>query len=124
MLRVGAVDILDKTPLLDIKPYLPNTEAFPEAKNGWLSEIGGLGYEIVWSPKALETAAEIQHSFKTDLVSYVDRILSQDPLPHPYRRIRLNADSSYTIAIKYWRIDYTIEDSVVKISGIRSELPQ
>ena len=48
ILRVGAVDILDKTPLLDIKPYLPNTEAFPSAKNGWLSEIGGLGYEIGW----------------------------------------------------------------------------
>src|SRR5579872_3982868 len=36
---VGDVDILDKTPVFDIKPYLPYAEAYPDAKSGWLGEV-------------------------------------------------------------------------------------
>jgi tRNA-Thr(GGU) m(6)t(6)A37 methyltransferase TsaA len=40
-LEVRGVDILDGTPLLDIKPYVPEFDAFPGSKAGWLAE-GGL----------------------------------------------------------------------------------
>jgi tRNA (Thr-GGU) A37 N-methylase len=30
------VDVLDGAPLLDIKPYVPEFDSFPEAKKGWL----------------------------------------------------------------------------------------
>jgi tRNA-Thr(GGU) m(6)t(6)A37 methyltransferase TsaA len=36
-LRVRHLDCLDGTPLLDIKPYLPSTDAIPEASMGWLA---------------------------------------------------------------------------------------
>lgn len=124
ILRVGGVDILDKTPLLDIKPYLPDIEAFPEAQAGWLAEVGTQEFKIVWSPKSLELAAEVKVEFNVDLVPHAERILSQDPLPHPYKRIKRNTDGSYTLAMKYWRIDYTIEQSLIRISALRSELPQ
>lgn len=35
-LRIGMADMLDGTPLLDIKPYIPRFDAFPEASEGWL----------------------------------------------------------------------------------------
>lgn len=35
VLRLGDVDVLDNTPLLDIKPYMPAFDAFPEARAGW-----------------------------------------------------------------------------------------
>ena len=35
-LRVGGIDVLDSTPLLDIKPYNPRFDSFPEASEGWL----------------------------------------------------------------------------------------
>lgn len=31
-------DVLDGTPLLDIKPYVPRFDAYPEAKSGWLAD--------------------------------------------------------------------------------------
>jgi tRNA (adenine37-N6)-methyltransferase len=37
-LQVGDVDILDGTPLLDIKPYVSAFDSFPEARSGWLGE--------------------------------------------------------------------------------------
>ena len=36
-LRVGGIDVLDGTPLLDIKPYIPRFDSFPEASEGWLA---------------------------------------------------------------------------------------
>lgn len=35
-LEIADVDILDGTPLLDIKPYIPAFDAFPKAKAGWM----------------------------------------------------------------------------------------
>jgi tRNA (adenine37-N6)-methyltransferase len=39
-LRVAELDILDGTPLLDIKPYAPRFDAWPEARAGWLDDSG------------------------------------------------------------------------------------
>lgn len=41
VLRVRYLDCLDGTPLLDIKPYLPTTDAEPTASMGWLAQAGG-----------------------------------------------------------------------------------
>ncbi len=37
VLYVEGIDVLDGTPLLDIKPYVPPFDCFPEATLGWLS---------------------------------------------------------------------------------------
>lgn len=38
VLRVRGIDILDSTPLIDIKPYVPEFDAYPDSKAGWLDE--------------------------------------------------------------------------------------
>ncbi|EIM01690.1 tRNA (N6-threonylcarbamoyladenosine(37)-N6)-methyltransferase TrmO [Rhodanobacter denitrificans] len=38
-LRVRGVDLLDGTPILDIKPYVPYADAFPAARAGWIDAI-------------------------------------------------------------------------------------
>jgi len=36
ILEVEGIDILDRTPLIDIKPYIPRFDYFPDANNGWV----------------------------------------------------------------------------------------
>jgi len=36
---VAGVDMLDETPLLDIKPYAPEFDSYPTAKSGWLDDL-------------------------------------------------------------------------------------
>jgi tRNA-Thr(GGU) m(6)t(6)A37 methyltransferase TsaA len=38
-LHVRGIDLLDGTPILDIKPYVPYADAFPDSKAGWVDEI-------------------------------------------------------------------------------------
>ncbi|MDP8208886.1 MAG: tRNA (N6-threonylcarbamoyladenosine(37)-N6)-methyltransferase TrmO [Candidatus Electryonea clarkiae] len=40
LLQVEDVDMLDGTPLLDIKPYVPSIDCYPAARFGWLEESG------------------------------------------------------------------------------------
>ncbi len=39
-LQVRGIDLLDQTPVLDIKPYVPYADAFPDARAGWLDAAG------------------------------------------------------------------------------------
>jgi tRNA (adenine37-N6)-methyltransferase len=45
VVRVRGIDMLDETPILDIKPYLPMVDAFPHAGHGWLDEYLQAGIE-------------------------------------------------------------------------------
>ena len=40
-LQIENVDVIDGTPLLDIKPYVPEFDQYPEARVGWLEEKTG-----------------------------------------------------------------------------------
>ena len=37
--HIEGLDLLDQTPVLDLKPYIPYADAFPNAKAGWLDEL-------------------------------------------------------------------------------------
>ncbi len=38
VLRVDGLDLIDGTPVLDVKPYVPDFDALPHASRGWLTE--------------------------------------------------------------------------------------
>jgi len=37
VLEVSGIDMLDKSPLIDVKPYIPRFDLFPEANEGWVA---------------------------------------------------------------------------------------
>jgi len=45
IVKVRGIDLLDETPILDIKPYLPMLDAWPEAGHGWLQPFLDSGVE-------------------------------------------------------------------------------
>jgi tRNA-Thr(GGU) m(6)t(6)A37 methyltransferase TsaA len=45
LVRVAGIDLLDQTPILDVKPYLPMVDAWPEAGHGWLQPYLDAGVE-------------------------------------------------------------------------------
>ncbi len=50
-LRVRGLDMLDGTPVLDVKPYVPYADAFPGARAGWVDEVVSLqAGDALWAP--------------------------------------------------------------------------
>lgn len=41
IVRTGGIDVFDRTPLLDIKPYIADLDSKPQAGCGWLEDEGG-----------------------------------------------------------------------------------
>jgi len=41
IIRIEGIDILDNTPILDIKPYIPDFDVFPDSKSGWYEKAKG-----------------------------------------------------------------------------------
>jgi tRNA-Thr(GGU) m(6)t(6)A37 methyltransferase TsaA len=126
IVRVENPDLLDGTPILDIKPYIPYAEAFPDAEIGWLAEVENTEekpYEVSVSLKAGEQAEWLKQNHGIHLLDRAVDILSFDPLPHSYRRIMKHDGGGFVIAIKSWRVLYTITGTDVSIIEIQSGYP-
>ena len=72
-LKVEGVDFLDGTPVLDIKPYVPYTDAIPSAVNH-IAPHAPETYDVEFDPKALLTLAKESECL-------IRQTLSQDPRP-------------------------------------------
>lgn len=128
-LRVGDVDLLDETPVFDLKPYIPYAEAFPGARAGWVDEANardaqGAPYAVGWSPHAAEQAAWLLANHGVTLGAVAVPVLTRDPFPHPYRRIERAPDGGLVIAEKSWRLYFSVTETAVEITRVASGYPR
>jgi tRNA-Thr(GGU) m(6)t(6)A37 methyltransferase TsaA len=125
-LRVKNVDLLDGTPILDIKPYLPVVEAHPKASAGWIEEANAAGeepeYKIIFSERA-KRQLKFLDTQGINLIARIERVLAHDPSPHPYKRIE-QEDNQLVQAIRGWRIVFRVDETVVIVDEIRSGYPK
>lgn len=75
VLKISGADLMDKTPIYDIKPYLAFTDSHPDAVCGFADEKFSENLQVEISYKLLE---KIPEDKRTALIS----VLSQDPRPH------------------------------------------
>lgn len=127
-LILGPCDLVDGTPIFDIKPYIPAYDSFPEEKSGWITEVDAALaapplYQIHYSLRAEAQAAWLQAKWQIDFRPRLEELLGRDPTPHRTRRIKRCADGSYTIGCGAWRARFGIEDQLVKISLLEPGFP-
>jgi tRNA-Thr(GGU) m(6)t(6)A37 methyltransferase TsaA len=121
-LKVENPDMLDGTPILDIKPYLPHAESQPQARAGWLggsNELSEPSYRVVMHPDLRGTLERLPPRERTELETYLTGLLSRDPYPHPYRRITLLADGSSELAVRKWRFIFSTDGDTVTLLRAR-----
>jgi tRNA-Thr(GGU) m(6)t(6)A37 methyltransferase TsaA len=78
-LHLRGVDLLDGTPVLDIKPYIPFVEALPTAKSGFVDGPPPQ-LAVVWHASA-EADCAGRPGLPADFRQLVEQILAQDPRP-------------------------------------------
>lgn len=84
---ISGVDVVDGTPVLDIKPYLPEVEALPNAISGWPSAVNTNQFEIEWSAELLQqVSAWSQKIQQPGLKEAIEQTLVLDPRPVAYRQ--------------------------------------
>ncbi|MEP0071603.1 MAG: TrmO family methyltransferase, partial [Marinomonas sp.] len=73
-------DLLDGTPVLDIKPYLPYADNISEAKGGF-AHIKSSTYEVQFSAKAKLQCEQYETENKKTIISLIEQVIAQDPRP-------------------------------------------
>jgi hypothetical protein len=130
VLHVREIDILDGTPVLDLKPYVPYTDAHPAARSGWLEAEGRRAagdspadpverYEVGFEPLAAEQAAWIERRSGLALRERITATLALGPQPHPYRRIRREG-TGYRLALLDWRARFVLQGREVRVLAIET----
>jgi tRNA-Thr(GGU) m(6)t(6)A37 methyltransferase TsaA len=133
-LHVRDLDLLDGTPILDIKPYVPWADAIPGARTGWLEDEARpldssdpdvrpvdpvARWEVVFSERATAQLAFLRE-VGVEVEPGVRQVLTLGPQPHAYRRIRLEPGGTRLLAQKEWRYRFRFEGRTIEVLELRS----
>lgn len=122
-LHVLDVDLLDGTPILDIKPYVAYSDAFPDSASGWLAAGAAdplPAWSVEFTPQSEAQLAWLAPRTALPLRERIVATLSLGPQPHPYRRIRRGKDGRMQLAVRDWRVDFSVCDREVTVLQLRS----
>ncbi|WP_459176475.1 tRNA (N6-threonylcarbamoyladenosine(37)-N6)-methyltransferase TrmO [Ewingella americana] len=84
ILELGSLDLVDGTPVVDIKPYLPFAESQPEARAGFAQSAPPANMPVKFTPQAEQQLAA-NLSTHPNLRRFITQVLGQDPRP-AYRK--------------------------------------
>jgi tRNA-Thr(GGU) m(6)t(6)A37 methyltransferase TsaA len=77
VLEVSGADLMDGTPIYDIKPYLPFTDSHPEATGGFAQEQN----EAI-EPLLVQLPESLEQSLSIEKLNALKGVLAADPRPH------------------------------------------
>lgn len=83
-IHLSGVDLLDETPVLDIKPYLPYADIIPTANAGW-ADSAIERFPVTFSPESLSTLEKNAAKQIPQLRELIEQMLSWDPRPASQR---------------------------------------
>lgn len=107
-LIVSNFDLLDGTPILDIKPYLPYCDSFPDSKIGWRKNPP-IPIPIQFTTMAQKKLDWLESQGLTQLRGFLYEQLQYNPLDNRHQRVRcLNAENLFEIAYQVWRVQFSL----------------
>jgi tRNA-Thr(GGU) m(6)t(6)A37 methyltransferase TsaA len=122
VLHVRDLDLVDGTPVLDIKPYIAYADSFPESGAGWLDASDPrAAWSVTFEPEAETALAWIARESGDDVRSRIAETLALGPQPHAYRRIK-TTDKGPVLAVKAWRATFRVDEAArcIVVSSIAS----
>ncbi len=111
VLIVGGADLLDGTPIFDIKPYIPYSDSRPEAAGGFTDRVGDFLLDVKFPQELLE-------KLPADKQSAAVGVLSHDPRPS-YQR---TPGRVYGLNFAGFDIRFTVEDTVLTVQSVEKQI--
>ncbi len=117
-LEVEGADLLNGTPILDIKPYLPYADSLPEAEYTLASRIERLELPLIFSAEAEQACTEHAQRLQQPLARQIDEILQCDPRP-AYKKG--DAERIYGISLYGLNIRFRISETQIDVISIAAD---
>lgn len=107
VLTVGGADLMDGTPIYDIKPYLPYVDSHPDARGGFGSEKADYALRVVFPPEMEEAVPE-------DKRAALRGVLQNDPRPS-YQN---DSARVYGVSFAGVNVKFTVDDGTLTVVGV------
>jgi len=107
VLEVSGADLMDGTPILDLKPYLPYADAHPEAAGGFTDGYQGYRLEVNFPPELL-AAVPLENR------EALQGVLAQDPRPS----YQADPQRVYGMAFGGQNIRFTVAEGVLTVVAV------
>lgn len=108
VLRVGGADLMDGTPIFDIKPYIPYADAHPEARSGFAPDAGAT-LQVVF-PRELEEMVPAEKR------AALRGVLANDPRP----RYQHDPERVYGLNFAGQNIRFTVDGDRLTVKDVES----
>lgn len=106
VLELGSLDLVDGTPVVDIKPYLPFAESHPQARAGFAQTAPASDMPVCFSPQAEQQLQQHLRRYP-NLRRFISQVLAQDPRP-AYRKAE-EAEREYAV----WLLEFNVRWRVI-----------
>lgn len=113
ILMLNGVDLVDATPILDIKPYIPYSDALPDAVSGFATTKPER-YKVRWEKGIHSILDETSRRL-------IESTLAYDPRPAYQHH---EADREYGCLINGYNVKWSISDQVVIIHSCTTQPPE
>lgn len=107
VLHLSGADMMDKTPVYDIKPYLPHIDSIPNAKGGFSQEIGDYYLDV-------KIDEEISRVLPSQLLECLKEILREDPRPSYIE----DKERVFGFAFDKYEVRFTVDGKVLTVVSI------
>lgn len=112
-LDLGSVDLVNGTPIIDIKPYIPYADAIADAQGGYAEAEPELA-QVTFSPAALEVLHRSPHGVEQQAV--IHEVLAQDPRP-AYKKNKPDM-KEYAVNLYDLNVKFTVNGNLVTVTAI------
>ena len=127
-LLIGPCDLVDGTPIFDVKPYVAAHDAFPEAGAGWIDAMEAelrepARFTVTFAAAALTQGKWLRETWRIDFTPRLIELLSRDPAPHRTRRIRRRNATEFEIGCGAWRAVFAVDGETVGVRSLEAAYP-
>lgn len=116
-LKISGLDLLDMTPVIDIKPYLPYADSLPEARGGFAhtAPTAEEVMPVIFSPEAIEQIEQVKNRYP-QLIKLIETTVAHNPRPAYFGNIE--ARSAFGMKLYEFNVQWEITDQQIKITSL------
>ncbi|WP_233115631.1 tRNA (N6-threonylcarbamoyladenosine(37)-N6)-methyltransferase TrmO [Aggregatibacter actinomycetemcomitans] len=117
LLHLGSVDLVDGTPILDIKPYLAYADSEPDAISGFAQSQPTPPLKVEFTPEA-ESAVKKHSKNRPHLQRFITEVIQQDPRP-AYQQGK-TTERIYGVSLYEFNVRWRIKAGCVDVAEVMS----
>ncbi len=115
-IEISGHDLLDQTPILDIKPYIPYSDSLVDASAGDFADAPEAPLSVTFSESVTEHIKQLETQYP-DFSLFIQEVLAQDPRP-AYMSTKANRND-FTVRLYDYDIKWQVENDQVLVTDIQ-----